>query len=205
MPEESSVSQWIEDLKAGSVSAAEKLWRRYYTRIVRLAQRELNGAPRRTADEDDVAQLAFYDLCEGAREQRFAALHGRDSLWRLIATITKCKAHNQMKAARCKKRAKEVGESALPDSGASDQEGGLNAIAGPLPVPDVAARMTESVEELLSLLDKAGEHLQLRAIALARLEGFDNQEIAQQLGLSQRTVERRVQMVRRIWEHKAPQ
>ncbi len=39
-----------------------------------------------------------------------------------------------------------------------------------------------------------------RQVAQGKLEGRENAEIARQLGCSQRTVERKLQVIRRIWD-----
>jgi DNA-directed RNA polymerase specialized sigma24 family protein len=42
------------------------------------------------------------------------------------------------------------------------------------------------------------------ALATAKLEGYTNDEIAEQLGCSQRTVERRLHLIRKKWEQEGP-
>ena len=41
-----------------------------------------------------------------------------------------------------------------------------------------------------------------RSIALRRLEGYENAEIARELGCALRTVERRLALIRQIWEQR---
>lgn len=72
-----SVSQWIDRLKTGDESAASNLWRRYYRRLIGLANKKLGAAPRRAADEEDVVAKAFQSLFAGARQNRFPDLHDR--------------------------------------------------------------------------------------------------------------------------------
>ena len=64
--------------------------------------------------------------------------------------------------------------------------------------PDPAAvdQFTLSVR---SLLEALGDEL-LRRIAIAKLEGFTNKEIAQQLGIGLRGLERKLQRIRQKWE-----
>src|SRR5205814_5762807 len=51
-----SVSQWIVQLKVGDHAVAQNLWEAYYGQLVQRArQKLLRGAPRRAADESDVA------------------------------------------------------------------------------------------------------------------------------------------------------
>jgi len=39
-----------------------------------------------------------------------------------------------------------------------------------------------------------------RQVALGKLEGLENAKIARAIGCSQRTVERKLQVIRRIWD-----
>src|SRR5436853_5155366 len=61
-----SVSLWISQLTAGDAGAAQHLWERYFQRLVGLARKKLQDAPRRAADEEDVALSAFDSFCRAA-------------------------------------------------------------------------------------------------------------------------------------------
>jgi DNA-directed RNA polymerase specialized sigma24 family protein len=54
-------------------------------------------------------------------------------------------------------------------------------------------------EQCRRLLDGLPDE-QLRALALAKLEGHTNEEIARQLSVSLRTVERRLRLIRDEWK-----
>ena len=60
--------------------------------------------------------------------------------------------------------------------------------------------MVETTERLLGLLDNE----ELRRIARMRLEGYQNGEIAEQIGRSLPTVERRLKVIREIWKAEGP-
>ena len=45
--------------------------------------------------------------------------------------------------------------------------------------------------------------MQLEAVVAYRLHGYGNQEIAQSLGCSRRTVERLLALIRQIWQEAA--
>ena len=45
----------------------------------------------------------------------------------------------------------------------------------------------------------------LKTVALRKLEGYDVQEIAAELGASTRTVERKLRLIRAIWEEEVPE
>ena len=64
------------------------------------------------------------------------------------------------------------------------------------PTPSTTAEVKEEIERLMCLLDDD----QLRTIAACQLEGYRNAEIAKQLGTSKRTVERRLKLIRQIWD-----
>ena len=82
-----SVTAWIGDLKDGQDTASQKIWERYFERLVRVASRQLGAAPRRIADEEDVAVSVFDTLCRGAAAGRFDKLQDRDDLWKLLTAI----------------------------------------------------------------------------------------------------------------------
>jgi len=42
--------------------------------------------------------------------------------------------------------------------------------------------------------------ISLRQVALARLEGFTNQQVAKKLGTNLRAVERQLRLIRQIWQ-----
>ena len=62
------------------------------------------------------------------------------------------------------------------------------------------AEAAQFAEECARLLDQLGDP-KLRQVALLKLEGYTDQEIADQLGCVVRTVERKVQAIRAIWKN----
>ena len=92
MAPEGSVTYWIHLLKAGDQAALEQLWEGYFRRLVGLARARLRDAPRRAADEEDVALSAFDSFCRAAERGRFPDLFDRDDLWQLLVLITDRKA-----------------------------------------------------------------------------------------------------------------
>ena len=87
-----SVTQWIDQLKAGERDAVQKLWEAYFERLVALARQKLRGAPRWAADKEDVALSAFDSFCRAAERGRFPQLSDRDDLWHLLVVLTARKA-----------------------------------------------------------------------------------------------------------------
>jgi DNA-directed RNA polymerase specialized sigma24 family protein len=59
--------------------------------------------------------------------------------------------------------------------------------------------VTEECDRLLGLLDDP----QLRLLAVRKMEGYTVEEIALELGCVPRTVQRRLQVIRCIWQNEA--
>jgi len=196
-----SVSTWIDGLKAGQETAAARLWHHFYGRLVDLARRKLRHGPRRVADEEDVVASAFETFFRRAQQGEFPRLHDRDDLWHVLVKITERKAFNQLRNQGRQKRGggKVRGESAFRTLAASTDAAGIEQMAGPEPTPEFAALMTEALRGLLDLLDE-----DLRRIALLKLEGRTNEEIALLIGRALPTVERRLKMIRDRWKGKSP-
>jgi DNA-directed RNA polymerase specialized sigma24 family protein len=197
LEDEGSVTCWIDRLRAGDDIAAQKLWERYFHRLVRLARANLRAKPRGAVDEEDIALSAFDSFCRGTEQGRFPRLDDRDSLWRLLVTITARKVVNQVQSQCRQKRGggRVRNETGLagPDSEAGG--GGLDRAVGREPSPEFAAMMADECRHLLAAL---GDET-LRQIALLRMEGYSDGEIASRLDCGLRTVGRKLKLIRDIW------
>lgn len=192
------VTEWLGRLAQGDQVAVEVIWERYFSRLVRLAQKRLKSLPRRVADEEDVALSAFHSFYRGMAAGRFPRLSDRRDLWRLLVTITARKAAAQFKRHVAQKRGagKVRGESAL-GGGRSEPIGGIDRVLGREPSPELAAMLAETCRHLLGRLDDET----LRTVALCKLEGCDCEEIAERLSCTVRTVQRKLQRIAEKWEH----
>ncbi len=201
MSSHDTVTLWIDQLKSGDALAAQKLWEAYFARMVELARRKLEGARRVAADEEDVALSAFKSFCLAAREGKFPQLLDRSSLWPLLMAIT---ANKSVDWIRHENRRKRGGEPANPGEPAAVavSPGSLSEILSREPAPEFAAQLAEQFEHLLERLDATGDS-DLRRIALMKLEGDATPHIAEALGCVRRTVERKLQLIERLWEKEA--
>jgi DNA-directed RNA polymerase specialized sigma24 family protein len=194
-----SVTNWIGELKAGNHAVAQHLWERYFQRLVGLARKKLEGLRKRAADEEDVALSAFDSFCRGAERGRFPQLTDRDDLWRLLVVITARKACDLIQQEARQKRGggKVRGESVWASSPDSEEAVfGLEQVLGREPTPEYAAQVAEEFQRLLARLDDP----ELRSIALWKMEGFTNNEIAAKLKWAGSTVERKLRLIRGVWE-----
>jgi DNA-directed RNA polymerase specialized sigma24 family protein len=199
---EGSVTRLIGALTGDETDlAAEQLWQLYFGRLVRLAQARLKAAPRGAADEEDVALSAFDSFCRGAVRGQFPRLSDRDDLWRLLVTITARKAADHLRRERCQRRGggRVVGEAALD---AADPEAGrwLEQVVGREPTPSFVAQV---VDECRRLLEGLGDE-ELRTVALLRMEGYSNDQVAERLGCGLRSVERKLARIRTRWLAEVP-
>jgi DNA-directed RNA polymerase specialized sigma24 family protein len=184
-----SVTHWINGLCAGDPVAAQKLWEGYFERLVGLARRKLRALPRAAADEEDVALSAFDSFCRGAGQGRFPRLNDRDDLWQVLLVITQRKAADLIQhAGRDKRDWRRVAPAGAEGAPFAD-------VAGREPDPAVAAQVAEECRRLLGALGEG-----LRFLALRKMEGYTNEEIAGLLNCSLATVERRLRLIRKEWE-----
>jgi DNA-directed RNA polymerase specialized sigma24 family protein len=195
MPPEGSVTRWLDPLQAGDPAAAQQLWERYFRRLVGLARQRLRGASRRAADEEDVALSAFDSFCRNAEQGRFPQLADRDSLWRLLVTLTARKAAHLVRDEGRHKRGGGA-EGVSP----TEAESVLAEVLSREPSPVFAAEVAEECQRLLRRLgDK-----DLEAVALLRMEDYTVEEVAHKLGYAPRTVKRKLALIRTIWEKETP-
>jgi RNA polymerase sigma factor (sigma-70 family) len=183
-----SVSQWIAGAKDGDSQAFQRLWHHYFEALVHRARRYLTGRRPRGFDEEDVALSVFAGFCRAVTEGRFPDVTGRDHLWRLLLKMTADKAVDKL---RSEDRQKRGGHTHV-DQMTSDA---LEQLVGDSPTPAFVALVAEQCDRLLGSLDD-----DLRVVAVAKMEGCTNKEIAGQLDCSVSTIERKLALVRKIWK-----
>jgi RNA polymerase sigma factor (sigma-70 family) len=180
MPTNDSVTLWLNQIKEGERAGVPMLLERYFQRLVQLARSRFQGRPGLAGYDEDVALSAFKSLCLGAERGRFPQLSDRDDLWRLLAVMTIRKA---IDVQRRNRNREHLGE------------GNLEQLLSDEPPAEMAAEMADDYQRLLGMLDDA----ELRSVALWKVEGFTNEEIAAKLGCVVRSVERKLQRIRILW------
>jgi DNA-directed RNA polymerase specialized sigma24 family protein len=194
MSSDGSVTRLLGPLQAGDPAAVEQLWQRYFHRLAGLAHTKLPGAVRRVADGEDVASSALATFFHHAEQGRFPDVRDRDSLWRLLVVITSRKAAHRVREQTCPTRGGGAVVS-LPVAGGDEEDSVLSEALSREPTADLAAQMEEDYQELLDALPDE----ELRQVAVLKMEGHSNDEIAVGLGVSDRTVKRRLEWIRKVW------
>src|SRR5205814_1101168 len=87
------------------------------------------------------------------------------------------------------------GQSRISTAEPEWDDSAVEQVVGDEPTPEFAAQVAEQCQRLLDLLDDQT----LRRIAVWKMEGFTNEEIAGQLGCSRRTVSLKLAAIRVIW------
>lgn len=199
MAAEPSVTHWILGVKAGDPSAAQRLWEGYFQRLVVLARRHLGTHQHCGADGEDVAQSVFKSLCLGAERGKYPQVTDRNNLWSVLIAMTANKSRDLIRRERSLKRG---GGRVLDEAGLANAPeiiSTIEEVAGQEPTPEFAVQVAERCGQLMSRLTDVE-----RRTAELKLQSFTNREIAEQMNCGQRTVERRLETVRRVWENHVP-
>lgn len=183
------ITEWVRALRDQNHSAATELWESFRDRLESVAKRELAKLPQViTFDEEDVALSAFFTFCNHLQEGKFTALANREELWWLLIVITKRKAGEKVKHEGAARRSNEAGPVSL-----------ANPEFHSLPTtgmdPQSIVSMRENCDYLLGTLKDD----ELRMIAIWKLEGYTNDEIASRLMRTRQTVQRKLNLIRSIW------
>jgi DNA-directed RNA polymerase specialized sigma24 family protein len=121
-------------------------------------------------------------------------------LWPLLVSIT---AHKSVDAIRHENRKKRGGTGSVdsdPEMQTSAKRVDGNSAVDFLdrgPTPEFAVELSELLDWLLNELDATGD-LQMREVALLKLDGASTSEIAKSLGCARRTVERKMKIIRHL-------
>ncbi len=192
------VTRWVRLIEDGDEQAATALWQYCFPKLLAYSRRKLPDHLRRILDEEDVALSAFKSFCLGAANGALRDVKSRDELWRLLYCITSRKAQGYIRhQTRAKRGGGTVaGESIFKSKSQSDGESGMDQVADPSASPAMLAQFANDCQKLFEML----EDEMLQTIALLRIEGYSVDEISQRVGCAKRSVERRLQLIRMIWQ-----
>jgi RNA polymerase sigma-70 factor, ECF subfamily len=200
-----SVTQMLGQLRSEDPrarnEAAAAIWNQYCNVLLDLACQNLSQRLQRRIGADDVVQHTFKSFFLRQRRGQYN-LADRDDLLRLLVRMTLNKvrgAANKESRQRRDYRREETGSS-VPVNGDGDYPWLLDRIEHGAPTPDEAAALAEEAEQKL-----AGLTDDLRRIALCKLEGYTNAEIAElpDKRCTIRTVERKLRLIREAWDPRA--
>ncbi len=182
-----SVTMLFRDVCAGSPDALQPLWDKYFPRLMHLARRTLGDGRQRVAGADDAVQSAFFAFWQQADAGKLDDDLRRGNLWAVLSVMTVRKARRQLRRESAQKRGgdlNQAGSDALDALAAADAFETLSPQEFDL-----------HSEELVQTLPEP-----LREFALLKLMGHTNAEVSDLAGCTERTVERKLRLIRLAWE-----
>jgi DNA-directed RNA polymerase specialized sigma24 family protein len=131
--------------------------------------------------------------CRLRPTKRGYGLIDRKDLWNLLATITLRKVVHLVRDEGREKRGRS--RRAAAATGPDSDLDLLQQIVSVEPTPEIATQLVEEAEHLLGRLPNK----ELVELALLKMEGYTNAEIAERWQKAERTVERKLNVIRQLW------
>lgn len=193
-----SVTNWLRAIETGDNDAAQQLWNRYSAEMHGVAQRRMRRLkPKDILDEDDIVSGAFAAICLAARKGLLVKVGNRNELWGLMIVIIHRKVGQREEYVSAAKR------DALQTVSQVDRLQDFGSRLERLAAADsgVLSQLiqVEAADVLLRKLDDP-DH---RAVAVLKLAGYTNDEIATELGYARRTIQRMLSLIKTCWEEAA--
>lgn len=175
-----SVTGWIKELEGKAPEAQRKIWERFVDRLVRFANYQLKGVTV-IADGEDIANIAFNNFFKKTPSE-FEKLVDRNDLWQVLTMLARRRAIDQIR-------------SEIRDRNHTLDDPDIDLRPSLKSTPDFDVMLCEEVEHQLNAL----EDDELRKIAVDRMQGYRNREIADRLEIGLRSVERKLSEIREIF------
>jgi RNA polymerase sigma-70 factor, ECF subfamily len=174
----------------GNVLAFEKVFERYSDRLIRIAKSRISERLASRIEAEDVVQSVFRSFFGRVQAKRFTFQEEND-LWRLLVSITLNKLRNKVDWHTAAKR--DVGLEQRMDGGSSLPS--AYDVDGVNPSPEAVVMFIDLLEHFMtSLRDTDRKVLELR------LQGMTQEEIANEIGCTERTVRRVLERIRIVAE-----
>ena len=182
-----SVSKLIENAKEGDEPSLELLFKRFHSRLVSWAYRELDPVKCPAFDADDIAIEAFHSFCIGLSNGKFPNLQDRHGLQTLLAIIAIRNAINRIERANAQKRgAGKIGGESVFDQ--------FDSIASTGLTPEEQAILDDEIDYCITKLPVG-----LQDIARRLLMGYSASEIANELNYSTRSIQLKTKKISQIF------
>lgn len=183
-----SISILISQLKEGDEDAATEIWHRLQPELIRFARAKSSGVPKSVYDEDDAVLSAFESVFSGV-DAGYIDPRDRHHLRSILKVIVVNKITDMIRRSTSAKRG--GGRVASLERLLKDQTfDAIDRDAG----PELVVMLDDEFRELFGRLrdDK------FRKIAALTLQDWKPQEIAAELNVSQRTVQRKLNIIKKI-------
>ena len=180
----------VAGLRAGEPAAVRRFWTEYGPLLHEVADRRLAAALRRRVGAEDVVQSVCRTFLRRVKGGELV-LEDAERLWHLLCAIAVAKTREQARFHGRQKRNVHRGVSMEAEE--------VGQLAADATSPEAAAIASEIEAELETLEEDE------RQIVMLKIQDLTNEEIAEKLGCSERTVRRLIQKVReQLAAHLAP-
>lgn len=181
---EDDLNDTIAGLRSADPRRLEQFWARFGPLLQNLADKNLSPGIKRRLGPEDVAQSACRSFLRRAREGEYH-FDDADSLWRLLCAITLTKVREKTRFHMRQKRGVqfEAGHDGTGDATAGSAD------------PAQVAEFNDFLAAVLASLDE-----EERIMLELRLQNCTQEEIAERLGCSERTVRRILKRVQGNFE-----
>jgi RNA polymerase sigma factor (sigma-70 family) len=190
MSDVTDIPQWLQQLQQGDAAAMQRLWDGFYERLHAAVERQLEFVSPQLVEGEDVVVSVFesvWDAVQGGRLNRVADVD--ELLWVLLA-MTRRKCIDHLRRSRANRRG--GGKHPISLDGPAQC---FAQIVADEPDPQYLAALNDQYQAILQQLNDAT----LRQITVLKIEGFRNDEIAQQLSVAESTVNRKLRIIREIF------
>lgn len=174
------LDQWIDGLRQGQAEVLNDFWGHYGPMLERLADKNLAKGIRPRLGPEDVAQSVCRTFFRRAKEGQFQ-LEDHDNLWRLLVAITLTKVREKT---RFHMRDKRGVQRETPIAGGEEASAVMPLPSGG-PAPDEMAEFSDLLDTTLAGLDE-----EERQVVELKLQDCTHDEVAERIGISERTVRR---------------
>ena len=180
----------VAGLRAGEPTAVRAFWKQYGPLLHDVADRRLAAALRQRVGAEDVVQSVCRTFLRRVKGGELV-LEDAERLWHLLCAIAVAKTREQARYHGREKRNVHRGVGLEPSE--------VGELADATPSPESAAIASEIQAEIDALDEDE------RQIVLLKIQDLTNEEIAEKLGCSERTVRRLINKVReQLADHLMP-
>lgn len=176
---------WLAGFLQGDSGLLEDFWRQYGPMLERVAARHIGDRLRTKLGPEDVVQSACRTFFRRAKAGEFR-LEDAEALWRLLCAITVTKVKEQSRFHARKKRSMDR------EVSASTSDGDDMPLPSGGPAPEAEVDFADHFEKLLESLDE-----EERRIVNFKLQDLTHDQVAERMGISERTVRRLFKQLQR--------
>jgi len=192
MSEPGSVSILLTNLQAGDCSAVDEVFEHFFNRLKSFASTRIAARDRKVVDDEDLAVWAINRLQHELRAGKYSRISNRADAWRFLVSIMERKFIDHLRSENAIKRGggQVRGESVFEEKDGSRALAKFSHDCGH--ITDVDFR------DMIEAVVRKSRDSVIGEIIVARIAGHTVDEIAQGVGISTASVNRKLRLARNI-------